>query len=216
MPLDPTHRPRQRVIAAPARGLCLDYANTRFWRGAAAPTESLTDFDALLHWLKAAQVLDADTAASLRALRDDKPSAAQRLFVDALRVRESLYRWFSALVGGAAPEADAALLAASVAAAPARKDLVLRGAAAGWRVAMVAPSVGELLAPVLWSAADLSLAAGRVRLRWCANRTCRWLFLDDSKGGTRRWCSMSTCGNRAKVQRHFLRQAARVKGPSTR
>jgi predicted RNA-binding Zn ribbon-like protein len=48
-----------------------------------------------------------------------------------------------------------------------------------------------------------------VRLRQCANAKCRWLFVDDSKGGSRRWCSMSTCGNRAKVQRHALRKAGR-------
>jgi predicted RNA-binding Zn ribbon-like protein len=35
---------------------------------------------------------------------------------------------------------------------------------------------------------------------------CGWLFLDSSRGGRRRWCSMSTCGNREKASRH--RQAA--------
>jgi predicted RNA-binding Zn ribbon-like protein len=32
------------------------------------------------------------------------------------------------------------------------------------------------------------------------------LFLDTSKGATRRWCAMSACGNRAKVRRHAQRQ----------
>ncbi|TIU06903.1 MAG: CGNR zinc finger domain-containing protein, partial [Mesorhizobium sp.] len=31
---------------------------------------------------------------------------------------------------------------------------------------------------------------------------CGWLFLDTSRGGKRRWCSMRTCGNREKVSRH--------------
>ncbi|MCV7279815.1 CGNR zinc finger domain-containing protein [Mycolicibacterium flavescens] len=38
------------------------------------------------------------------------------------------------------------------------------------------------------------------RVRTC-NR-CGWLFLDSSRGGRRRWCSMSTCGNREKASRH--------------
>jgi predicted RNA-binding Zn ribbon-like protein len=42
------------------------------------------------------------------------------------------------------------------------------------------------------------------RVRACAR--CGWLFLDSSRGGRRRWCSMSTCGNREKASRH--RQAA--------
>ncbi len=31
---------------------------------------------------------------------------------------------------------------------------------------------------------------------------CGWLFLDVTRGGRRRWCSMATCGNRTKVKRH--------------
>jgi predicted RNA-binding Zn ribbon-like protein len=32
-----------------------------------------------------------------------------------------------------------------------------------------------------------------------------WLFVDESKNGTRRWCDMTACGNRAKARRHYLR-----------
>jgi predicted RNA-binding Zn ribbon-like protein len=38
------------------------------------------------------------------------------------------------------------------------------------------------------------------RIRACGR--CGWLFLDSSRGGRRRWCSMSTCGNREKASRH--------------
>jgi predicted RNA-binding Zn ribbon-like protein len=44
------------------------------------------------------------------------------------------------------------------------------------------------------------------RVRQCSNPQCGWLFLDNSKSGNRRWCSMSACGNRAKAHRHYLRQ----------
>ena len=47
------------------------------------------------------------------------------------------------------------------------------------------------------------------RLRICANDTCRWVFYDSSRTGLRRWCTMSTCGNRAKAARH--RERARHK-----
>ena len=46
------------------------------------------------------------------------------------------------------------------------------------------------------------------RLRVCANDGCRWLFVDRSPAGRRRWCDMRTCGNRAKVARHRARQAS--------
>jgi predicted RNA-binding Zn ribbon-like protein len=51
------------------------------------------------------------------------------------------------------------------------------------------------------------------RLRVCANDGCRWLFLDRSPAGRRRWCDMRTCGNRAKVARHRAR--ARRARPAT-
>jgi hypothetical protein len=43
------------------------------------------------------------------------------------------------------------------------------------------------------------------RIRHCANAACVLHFYDVSKNGTRRWCSMAGCGNRAKAQRHHAR-----------
>ncbi|WP_344746998.1 CGNR zinc finger domain-containing protein [Streptosporangium vulgare] len=33
--------------------------------------------------------------------------------------------------------------------------------------------------------------------------SCYWLFLDTSKNGRRRWCSMTTCGSRDKARRYY-------------
>jgi predicted RNA-binding Zn ribbon-like protein len=48
------------------------------------------------------------------------------------------------------------------------------------------------------------------RLRVCDNAGCRWLFVDRSRTGRKRWCDMRTCGNRAKVARHRARQRTAV------
>jgi predicted RNA-binding Zn ribbon-like protein len=53
------------------------------------------------------------------------------------------------------------------------------------------------------------------RLGVCANETCSWLFVDRSPGGRRRWCDMSTCGNRAKVARHRARRSTISRVPRT-
>ena len=53
------------------------------------------------------------------------------------------------------------------------------------------------------------------RLGVCANETCSWLFVDRSPGGRRRWCDMSTCGNRAKVARHRARKSTVSRVPSS-
>jgi predicted RNA-binding Zn ribbon-like protein len=43
------------------------------------------------------------------------------------------------------------------------------------------------------------------RIRTCDHPHCVLWFLDTSKSGRRRWCSMDTCGNRAKASRHYDR-----------
>lgn len=181
------------LLAAPAPSLCLDFVNTRYWRGMPQPSDELADAEALQRWLQRCGVMRPVTPG---------------LFKAALAARESLYGLLRARAEGMPPSADAAsALARQVAAAPPRRTLVL-APQAGWRVPPRGGGVAALLAPVWWAAADLVLAADRLRLRCCANPRCGWLFLGDSKGGTRRWCSMSACGNRAKVQRHAQRQRA--------
>jgi predicted RNA-binding Zn ribbon-like protein len=180
-------------IPAPPDDLCLGYANTRFWRGTAAPTEMLSGFTALLAWLKTAT--GRRTPKSRRRHQD-------RLFAEAIGLRETIYRIFTAVaLGRPVADADLAALNRALARVPARRRLVRRN---GYAWAAAAPdSVPSLLAPVLWSAADLLARAAPVRA--CANDACRWLFVDRSKAGRRRWCMMSACGNRHKARRHYLK-----------
>lgn len=44
------------------------------------------------------------------------------------------------------------------------------------------------------------------RLRACANSDCTLFFVDHSRNNGGRWCSMATCGNRAKARRHYARR----------
>lgn len=59
-----------------------------------------------------------------------------------------------------------------------------------------------------WDAAvdHLRLLAERPdRVRHCAHPACVLWFHDTSRNGARRWCSMESCGNRAKAGRHYAR-----------
>jgi predicted RNA-binding Zn ribbon-like protein len=49
------------------------------------------------------------------------------------------------------------------------------------------------------------LTAAPDRIRACAHEACVLHFYDTSRNGTRRWCSMAACGNRAKASRHYSR-----------
>lgn len=46
------------------------------------------------------------------------------------------------------------------------------------------------------------------RIRGCAHGACILHFFDTSRNGTRRWCSMAACGNRAKASRHYAKTRA--------
>jgi predicted RNA-binding Zn ribbon-like protein len=63
-----------------------------------------------------------------------------------------------------------------------------------------------MLWPVVVSAAELLTSPDVERVRQCAREGCQWMFLDLSKNGSRRWCSMTLCGSRAKSRRFYHRR----------
>ena len=75
-----------------------------------------------------------------------------------------------------------------------------------WAWAGDAAALERLVWPVARDAAVFLTSVRLSRLRTCANPRCRWLFVDVTRNGMRRWCSMAVCGNRAKVGRYRQRQ----------
>jgi len=66
----------------------------------------------------------------------------------------------------------------------------------------VGDAFAGLVIPVVESAADALIAGELSRVRRCADARCLRVFYDTTKNGRRRWCDMSTFGNRAKAARH--------------
>ena len=58
------------------------------------------------------------------------------------------------------------------------------------------------------SAIDLLRNSPSPRLKQCPGEHCGWFFLDNTKRGNRRWCSMSECGQEAKDERRRARRQA--------
>jgi predicted RNA-binding Zn ribbon-like protein len=194
------------LIPAPRDDLCLGYVNTVAWRGSNPPTESLRELSDVLAWLETSAGVGPAALQPVRAWAREHPKKAAALFDGSVALREVLFRIFSAVATGeAVRESDFAALREAIAEAPARRQIARADGAYAWRLEALRPSVAELLGPVLWSAGDLMLKAGDRHIRRCANDKCLWLFIDASKSGTRRWCDMASCGNRAKAQRHYAR-----------
>lgn len=64
-------------------------------------------------------------------------------------------------------------------------------------------SLENLLGRIACEAATLVSSKQLEKLKRCSNSKCVLIFLDTSKSGKRRWCSMDVCGNRAKAASHY-------------
>ena len=66
--------------------------------------------------------------------------------------------------------------------------------------------VRSLMSSVARDAIDVLGGPRAARLKRCEGSRCSLLFVDTSRSGRRRWCSMERCGNRAKVAAHRRRR----------
>ena len=173
--------------------LCLEFVNTRFWRGQAEPTETL----------KAPEVLGVDRRQWRAAAGQAAGAARIRAGDRAARDAAPPVRRRGAGQGAGHAGPCGAERSTSGGARAHRAQARARRLWLGCRREI--GTALALLAPVLWSAGDLLAGSRLDRVRRCANPECGWLFLDDSRAGKRRWCSMSSCGNRAKARRHYHR-----------
>nr|WP_062331774.1 CGNR zinc finger domain-containing protein [Herbidospora sakaeratensis] len=158
--------------------LVLDLTNTVFDRTlpAGEDVELLRTPSDVLSWCLSA------------GLFDEAPDpVAGALVTETRTVREQAWAVFDTIArGGAAPAGPFGALLE-------RAGKGLR-ASAGW----AAP--GAIPAALALQAVEAVFTLPPARIRACGR--CGWLFLDSSRGGRRRWCSMSICGNREKARRH--------------
>jgi predicted RNA-binding Zn ribbon-like protein len=186
--------------------LCLDFANTLGDRPRNSE-EHLNDWRDLVAWGQQAGLLSASQATALRASAGKDLRASEKALVRAKALREALFRIFAEVAAGRRPApADLDVLNAQLAAAMPHARIQTQNAGFGWTWADGKPSLDRLLWPVARSAADTLVSPDCVCLRECASDVCSWLFVDRSPTQRRRWCSMKTCGNRAKARRFYTRQ----------
>ena len=201
-------KPRSPLgFAASEPELCLALANTAGWHASEHPVEWLVSYDRLVELGQDVGALDASAARSLLETARDRPADADRALGRAIVLREAIYRLFAA-EGRAAP-ADLETVNAALANALPRLALVPHGDAVAVAWTGSADELERPLWPIALSAAELLLSDDlRQRVRECANHPCGWLFVDRSRGRTRRWCAMQGCGNRVKARRHYARRRA--------
>ncbi len=157
--------------------LALDLLNTR-WASAEGPQDLLSDTTGLRCWLQTNELSDRC---------DVDESSLEALLV----ARQAILR---VVAEGSADELNEVLDHGRI-----RRRLADAGPQG-------LPDVPEAQWLAGWLAADNLLgllAEAPHRIKQCAHPHCILWFHDTSKNGTRRWHSMTTCGNRAKAARHY-------------
>jgi predicted RNA-binding Zn ribbon-like protein len=196
-------------IAVVGGNALLDLANTRSGPPGGAPdSESLHTYDDLLRWDRRIGTLDDAALVRLRAAAARHPRLAAAAFDRARALRDDAYAAFHALATGhaAPPDVVGRLQAA---AAEALEHAVLGDAGDG-RFAPRWAATDDLDRawwPVAYAGLELLLRGPLDRVKGCGG--CRYLFLDETKNRSRRWCRMDDCGTRAKTRTFVARRAAR-------
>jgi predicted RNA-binding Zn ribbon-like protein len=193
--------------------LCLDFANTLGDRPAGTE-EHLARWTDLVDWGEQAAAVSPRDAAALRTWAAQHARESVDALAAAKELREVLYRIYSALAAARpAPARPLAALNGWLRDSLCHLRITARNGAYEW--AWDAARVPErILWPVVRSGADLLVSPERGQVRECQSDRCSWLFVDRSRTRTRCWCSMRTCGNRAKVRRFHERRRSKTAGRS--
>jgi predicted RNA-binding Zn ribbon-like protein len=134
---------------------------------------------------------------------------ASKTFERALALREAIYSVFSAIADGKIPQSEElsmiqsifAEAMASASLSPTAHDFFWEWGAEDEQ----REELGLLLWPISLSAIELFTSSEEwKKVKECPG--CGLLFLDKSKTGNRRWCSMDECGSRAKMRRQYERK----------
>jgi predicted RNA-binding Zn ribbon-like protein len=198
-------RPYGETFRCPGGELCLDFCNTGHGVRNSEGKEWIAGFDDLMDWLEAAGALTRAQAAALRETGEATPDAAKAVWKRALRFRAALSGVLLAKHDGQAPrEEDLRELEAEYARSASCARLSVTAEGFSWSVE--AERLDAALRPIVASAVGLLTSPRIGRVRRCGSPTCYWLFVDETKNCSRRWCEMASCGNLMKVRRHRARR----------
>jgi len=188
--------------------LCLDFTNTIGCQFEPERSEKLWSYQHLLIFARRVGMLGPAEERALAEEAARRPAEADRVIAEAHRLRDALF----ALFYPDQPNRDEALAVLNRHVVCARARQVLVSSDGGFGFAFRPDDAMDLerpLWPIALSGAELLTSPGLARVRACSNDpTCTWLFVDESKNHSRRWCSMRDCGNRVKAKRHYEKKRA--------
>jgi predicted RNA-binding Zn ribbon-like protein len=181
----------------------LDLVNTVTARNT-EPVDWLDGYARLLEWAHLSGSFEPETLDALsRASATDRPGAEHAL--DRLRsLRELLLQAFTAQIERRAlPATVVGEIEQEWKDAVAHARFDGRGGGLRLQLSVERSGLDYLHHDLALRAVELLENLPVQRTRVCPGPHCGWLFVDSSRGGQRRWCDMTTCGNLVKGQRHY-------------
>lgn len=187
--------------------LCLDFVNTVNCRSKPATKDYIPDMAALLGWCSQLTVFDAETLTRLQTMAEKNAPVAKAAHARATRFRETLFAIFQNTIIGEDPPKDAlGALGELVSAGRQRQCLKKVAERFVWSWEKSRLDLDAPLLAVALSAEAMLIDGDLQRLKACPGpEGCGWLFYDETKNASRRWCSMEHCGGAAKARRHAAR-----------
>jgi predicted RNA-binding Zn ribbon-like protein len=193
--------------------VCLDFVNTVGSRLTDRPREYLRSYEDLPGWAGQAGLLAPEETEGLFRQAALDSEGARETLSRALALREAIDRVISrAIAGESQEESDLSVLNRELSIALSHLRVMPTDGVYGWDWDL-SWDEGETpldrpLWPVAQSAAELLTSPKLGRVKVCAGDGCGWMFLDESRNNSRRWCDSRDCGNRERVRRHLARKRA--------
>jgi predicted RNA-binding Zn ribbon-like protein len=166
----------------------LNLVATVGWRDSENPIERLRDTTCLAQWIVAAGLLN------------HKPAITEVDLCEARELREAIYQVANSVILRTPPAEPDIRIINRFAAHPVQiPQLSSAGKELSLSVEQDTAVIPSILSEIARDAIQLLGSPSRTRIKRCARPDCTLLFVDESRSGRRRWCSMLACGNRAKT-----------------
>ncbi|OZB96044.1 ABATE domain-containing protein [Paenibacillus sp. XY044] len=175
-----------------------DFLNSDWhdWRGSGKSEDRLDRPGWLREWLQEQQ---------LPLLDEPKPHELKQL----KELRSLIHGMVTSIVQGISPDGEAVgRLNAVMSAGPVIRELSYREGSLSTRNRPVRWDWQQVMSDIAASFADVLAGGETARIRICENPDCLWVYYDDTRNRSKRYCDDKMCGNLMKVRRFRARKKA--------
>lgn len=185
--------------------MCFDFVNTVHSRRQEPQHDYLTAYTDLLTLCARTETMPAKRLDTLKNFAKSNPQEANETLEEIIKYRELLYQLFTKVaaakpIGREVLNQFNVLLSKSLS----KIRLVADGVEVekGWNESKI--NLKEPVWRIIKSGYDILMEQPQERIKEC--EACGWLFLDQSKNRSRRWCNMQTCGSAYKAKKYYHRK----------